>query len=347
MYRHLLVPTDGTALSTETIGRAVDFAKSIGARVTFMHARADYAADSEGVLIYSMSPEAFAEQAAGESRALLAKAEASARARGVPCESVIRTSDRPYEAILDTAFERGCDLIFMASHGRKGIKGMLLGSQTLKVLAESTIPVLVSTSEANMPSPAMSRALSIVQDEHRSLAAVVHALNYLVRSYREGAQADFRLLKAMLYYIEHFSERLHHPKENDYIFDRLAKRTNEASDVIAQLRQEHVEDHRLGAELATTLAAFEGAPETGLEAFAASVERYTHYIWKHMGTEEKLILTAARRHLLEEDWNEIAHAFAANGDPRFGDDVGEDFRKLFTRILNLMPEAAKDRSPAA
>ena len=143
MYRHLLVPTDGTELSTETIGRAVAFAKSIDARITFLHVRADYASDSEGVLLYAMAPEVFAEQAAGDSRAFLAKAEAAARMEDVPHESVIRISDRPYEAILDTAMERGCDLIFMASHGHKGIKGMLVGSQTLKVLAEATIPVLL------------------------------------------------------------------------------------------------------------------------------------------------------------------------------------------------------------
>jgi nucleotide-binding universal stress UspA family protein/hemerythrin-like domain-containing protein len=347
MYRHLLVPTDGTELSTETISRAVDFAKSIGARITFMHARADYAADSEGVLLYAMSPEAFADQAAGDSRALLAKAEAAARARAVPCQLVIRTSDRPYEAILETALERGCDLIFMASHGRKGIKGMLLGSQTLKVLAEATIPVLVSTSAANMPSPAMTRAVGILQDEHRSLAAVVHALNFLVQSFRQGAQPDFRLLRAMLYYIAHFSERLHHPKEDDYIFDRLARRTDEAAEVLSRLRQEHIDDHQLEADLGHTLGAFEAAPETGLEAFAESVARYSEFIWKHMGAEEKLILTAARKHLLEEDWIEIARAFGENGDPRFGDDVGDDFHTLFTRILNLMPEPPRDRLPTA
>jgi nucleotide-binding universal stress UspA family protein/hemerythrin-like domain-containing protein len=340
MYRHLLVPTDGTELSTETISRAVDFAKAIGARITFMHARADYAADSEGALLYSMSPEAFAEQAAGDSRGLLAKAEAAARAQAVPCASVIRTSDRPSEAILETALERACDLIFMASHGRKGIKGMLLGSQTLKVLAGATIPVLVSTSEANMPSPAMTRAINILQDEHRSMAAVIHALNFLVKSFREGAPPDFRLLKAMLYYIEHFSERLHHPKEDDYIFDRLARRTGEGAEVIARLRQEHADEQRLEAELAATLAAFEAAPEAGLEAFATCLERYSGFLWKHMGSEEKLVLTAARKHLLEEDWTEIARAFGENGDPRFGDDVGDDFRTLFTKILNLMPSTA-------
>jgi len=338
MYRHLLVPTDGTQLSTDTIGRAVAFAKSVDARITFLHVRADYASDSEGVLLYSMAPDAFAELAAGDSRAFLAKAEAAARMEDVPHEFVIRTSDRPYEAILDTALERACDLIFMASHGHRGIKGMLLGSQTLKVLAEATIPVLVSTSEANFPSPAMSRAVAVVQDEHRSLAAIVHALNFLVKSYRTGAQPNFRLLKGMHYYVVNFSDRLHHPKEDEYIFDRLSKRTHEADATIAQLRQEHAEDPALTADLAKTLAAYEAAQDKGLEDFAASVARFTDFIWKHMGAEEKVILTTARKHLLEEDWDEIARAFGENGDPRFGNDIDKDFRTLFSKIVRLMPE---------
>src|SRR4030095_6909037 len=101
-----------------------------------------------------MPPAAFNEHRAGEARGILAKAEAVARAAGVPFDSTVTVSDRPHEAILAAAESRGCDLIFIASHGRRGVKGLMLGSQTQRVLQQTTIPVLVSAVESNRPTTA-------------------------------------------------------------------------------------------------------------------------------------------------------------------------------------------------
>ena len=95
---------------------------------------------------------------AGEARALLAKAEVVARTAGVAHDSLATISDRPHEAILGAAEARGCDLVFMASHGRRGLKGMVVGSQTLKVLQRATIPVLVSAVESNVAGAGSRRA---------------------------------------------------------------------------------------------------------------------------------------------------------------------------------------------
>src|SRR5947207_14258190 len=141
MYRHLLVPIDDSDLSTETVRQAVLFAGSIGAKVTFFHAKTDYGASSVGALERVMSPEAFNEQMAGDSRALLAKAEVVARAAGVAHDSLYVTSDRPYAAILDAADARGCDLVFMASHGQCGIRGLFLGAETPRRLLHTPLPV--------------------------------------------------------------------------------------------------------------------------------------------------------------------------------------------------------------
>ena len=122
MYRHLLVPIDDSQLSVETVNQAVSLASALGARVTFFHAQADYGASSLGALERVMSPAAFNEQMAGEARAMLAKAEVVARTAGVAHDSVATVSNRPAEAILGAAEARGCDLIFMASHGRRGLK---------------------------------------------------------------------------------------------------------------------------------------------------------------------------------------------------------------------------------
>jgi len=338
MYRHLLVPLDDSPLAGETVRKAVEFARALGARVTFFHAQEDYGASSVGALQRVMSPAVFNENIAGEARAILSKAEVVAREAAVAYDSVAVTSNRPYEAILDTAEARGCDLIFIASHGRRGIKGMMLGSQTQKVLQNTTIPVLVSAIESNIPSGELIAPLATIGDEHRSLAAVIHGLEFLVREAREGRAPSFVLLRAMFHYIEEFPERLHHPKEDAYLFRKLRARTSEFNDTLAELERQHVEGHETVAELGRSIAAYEADPATGFEPFAATVERFATSQMTHMRLETKVILPAAREHLTADDWTEIESAFADNGDPRFSIDNDEEFRQLFARILNLAPQ---------
>lgn len=145
MFKHILVPSDGSQLSSDTVARAISFAKESGAKVTFFFAKPDYpvAFYGEGALIDPTTPEKFGEMADQQAREILAGHEAAARAEGVPCASLSSVSDVPYEAIIAAAEEAGADLIFMASHGRRGFSGLLLGSETQKVLTHSKIPVLV------------------------------------------------------------------------------------------------------------------------------------------------------------------------------------------------------------
>lgn len=145
MFKHILVPTDGSALSTDTVKKAVDFARETGARITFFYAKPDYpvAFYGEGALIDPTTPEKFAEMADKQAKELLSAAQGIAAGAGVDCATVSSSSDVPYEAIINAATENGCDLIFMASHGRRGLSGLLLGSETQKVLTHSKVPVLV------------------------------------------------------------------------------------------------------------------------------------------------------------------------------------------------------------
>lgn len=145
MFKHILVPTDGSQLSTETVKRAVSFAAEAGARITFLYAKPEYpvAFYGEGALIDPTTPEKFAGMAEQQAKEILGACEQLARAASVACASLAVTSDVPYEAIIEGAGTAGCDLIFMASHGRRGLGGLLLGSETQKVLTHSTIPVLV------------------------------------------------------------------------------------------------------------------------------------------------------------------------------------------------------------
>lgn len=145
MFKHILVPTDGSQLSTDTVKRAVMFAHDAGARITFFFAKPGYpvAFYGEGALIDPTTPEKFAEMADKQAADVLATCEKLATEAGVESVSTSATSDIPYEAIIDAANSSACDLIFMASHGRRGISGLLLGSETQKVLTHSKVPVLV------------------------------------------------------------------------------------------------------------------------------------------------------------------------------------------------------------
>lgn len=145
MFKHILVPTDGSQLSQETVKRAISFASETGARITFFYAKPEYpvAFYGEGALIDPTTPEKFAKMAEQQANEVLGACEKLAGAAKVVCASTTKTSDIPYEAIINAADAAGCDLIFMASHGRRGFGGLLLGSETQKVLTHSKVPVLV------------------------------------------------------------------------------------------------------------------------------------------------------------------------------------------------------------
>ncbi|WP_300337918.1 universal stress protein [Accumulibacter sp.] len=145
MFKHILVPVDGSDLSKDTARRAVSFAKEAGARITAFFARPEYPVSyyGEGALIDPTTPEKFAELAEQQAQQVLDFVVELCQSAGVEVDRLALTSDIPYQAIIDAATQSNCDLIFMASHGRRGISALLLGSETHKVLTHSKIPVLV------------------------------------------------------------------------------------------------------------------------------------------------------------------------------------------------------------
>jgi nucleotide-binding universal stress UspA family protein len=146
MYRHILIPTDGSELAQRAVRHGLSLAKTVGAKVTAVTVEASFNVyDVPSSRINQMSG-AFAEYSEPCQSAcrqdMIAVAEA-ARAAGVTCETVQLVQDHTHEAIIAAAKQRGCDLIVMASHGRSGIAAVVLGSVTNKVLTHTTIPVLV------------------------------------------------------------------------------------------------------------------------------------------------------------------------------------------------------------
>ena len=145
MFKHILVPTDGSELSEDTVRRAVSFAKEAGARITAFYAMPEFPVTyyGEGGLMDSVTPEQFTALAEREAQEVLGFVENLCQEAGVDFSKLTSTNDAPYEAIIEAATQSDCDLIFMSSHGRRGFSALLLGSETNKVLTHSKIPVLV------------------------------------------------------------------------------------------------------------------------------------------------------------------------------------------------------------
>lgn len=145
MFKHVLVPTDGSELSQASVENAVRLAATLGAQVTIYYAQPDFPMPiyGEGALIDPTTPEQFAQSAEAEAKAILARAKQLADKANVTADTDTDVCEVPWEGIIDAANRHGCDLIFMASHGRRGIAGLLLGSEAQKVLSHSEIPVLI------------------------------------------------------------------------------------------------------------------------------------------------------------------------------------------------------------
>jgi hemerythrin-like domain-containing protein len=181
-------------------------------------------------------------------------------------------------------------------------------------------------------------AIQIIKDEHLAIAAVLYSLRYLVRQIRDqGAEPDFRLLHAILDYIVEYPERWHHPKEDEYLFKTLRERSTKAHALIDELEAEHIKGGPLVNELKQTLVHYEAAGKTGFDAFAAAVEEYADFHWKHMRKEEDILMPLAEKSLTEEDWQRIGDAFKENDNPLFGIKPKEEAELLFQRILSLAP----------
>lgn len=183
----------------------------------------------------------------------------------------------------------------------------------------------------------MRSALDVIRGEHRSLTAVLIGLWYLVDEVSEGrSEPNFRVLRAMMHYIDTFPEKLHHPKEQRYLFPRLRQRTDTANAALDQLEAEHIHGKKLIRDLEQALLRWEMGGQQDFTTFAQAVEHYVGFHKRHMQREEQVILPLAERMLTEEDWREIDAAFSGNADP-LNAGVERDFEHLFRRIVTIAP----------
>lgn len=143
MHRHILIPTDGSALSQAALEYGIALAKSVGAKVTVLTVSTPFHTFAVEPVMVTDTPEQYAKQVAALAKKYLDAAKEVALAAGVNCETVHVEHDHPYLAIIEMAAKKLCDLVVMASHGRRGTSAIVLGSETSKVLTHSGIPVLV------------------------------------------------------------------------------------------------------------------------------------------------------------------------------------------------------------
>lgn len=182
----------------------------------------------------------------------------------------------------------------------------------------------------------MKESLTIIKQEHRNLFRVVNVLDQMLRAQKPGTSPDFGFMESVLSYIENFTDTYHHPKEDQYLFKALRRRTAEADAIMEELEEEHRNCPSSLSQLKVLLAAYRSDP-AHRDAFMEAIGAYLKFQTKHLQKEEGVVLPLAMRSLTDEDWAEIDAAFANNDDPIFGPRGHAEMRAMYSRVVNEAP----------
>ncbi|MFM0500220.1 hemerythrin domain-containing protein [Paraburkholderia caffeinilytica] len=298
MYCHLLVPVDGTDASVEALGQAVEFAQSIGARITFCPLPAGPDASC---------PEAEADGLAQRTDGdvtweLLARAEAAARAQGVPCSLALPDVGAP-TPVASTARAHGCDLICVAPRRLVSSNGTSAHGAT--TIDGGNIAVLTCAVDSR---PTVIQAIGILLAGQRTIAAHLHAA---LRAARMANGLDRHCGAASLQEIaSHLRElqRSKHHSMTEALFARLRAHTSAVDAELDELGRRHQRATQILDELTPLIARHDESAATGLR-LEESLRACAQFTWENMGRKEGVVLPAARRYLSDADWNALARAF--------------------------------------
>ena len=181
-------------------------------------------------------------------------------------------------------------------------------------------------------------AIQVILDEHASLSAVLRSILMMIA---QGPGADrgrfFDVVRAMLFYIDEFPERRHHPKESDLLFPKLARAAPEIMPVIRRLEFDHMHGEGKVRELQHLLLGWELMGDRRRAAFAEAADTYVQFYLEHMRIEEHHLLPLAERVLQEDEWAELDTAFAADRDPLSHRSADPSFERLLSRIVLSAP----------
>ena len=181
-------------------------------------------------------------------------------------------------------------------------------------------------------------SLRIIRDEHQHLSSVIKSMLYFVRQIEAGGKIpELKVFRAMLYYIMEYPEKVHHPKEDLYLFAKIKERTHQLDAELDSLSEQHVQGELMAHRLFHALLGFEFAGMPAFAHFRELVEQYAVFYFNHMRAEEEQIIPVARQVLNDQDWKEVDAAFFENA--RIADDEAERFKyeELFTLIVNITP----------
>lgn len=185
-----------------------------------------------------------------------------------------------------------------------------------------------------MPHP----ALHIIRDEHAALSSLLQSILLMIeRGPDDNPERFFDVMRAMLFYIDEFPERLHHPKESDLLFPRLARAAPELMPVIQRLEAEHMRGEARIRELQHQLLAWELLGDARRQEFSEAAKSYVAFYLEHMRTEETQLLPVAQKVLNASDWAVLDTAFQLSRDPLAGGSYDPCYDRLFTRIVTRAP----------
>lgn len=200
-------------------------------------------------------------------------------------------------------------------------------------------------------------ALRILMDEHQALSAMLRSMSMLLVEARKHERApDFRLLRAMLFYVDEFPERLHHAHESQILFPMLRRRAPHMADALDQIDLQHHAGELAIRDLEHALTAYEFMGASRQSDFENLLSRHTRFYVEHMGIEEREIVPALRQYLNDDDWAQAETAFSRHRDPMTGHEPSPEYEALFRTIVMSAPApiglgnewrpSAKDRWPA-
>jgi len=198
------------------------------------------------------------------------------------------------------------------------------------------VPVARCATHLELAMPHLT--LRIIRDEHAALSAMLKSILLLLAQHRrQGTVPDFAHLRAMLFYVDEFPEKLHHRKETELLFPKLRARTPLSRQLLDDLDADHAQGERRIRDLEHALLGFEMMGEARRAAFEQAAARYVEFYLTHMALEEREILPLAQRVLSAADWAELDQAFSTNHDPLTGHEPEDAYRALFTRIAHELP----------
>lgn len=186
--------------------------------------------------------------------------------------------------------------------------------------------------------PHAQTAFQIIRDEHAAVSTMLRSMARLIdRGPGDAPETFFDVLRAMLFYIDEFPERRHHPKESDLLFPKIARHLPELMPVIRRLETDHLQGEARVRELQHLLLAWELLGDSRREAFVSAAQAYVRFYLDHMRTEEVQLLPAAERDLPEADKAELDAAFRHERDPLAGGESLPNYDRLFARVLMKVP----------